>query len=680
MMQWLPAIVIFVYLAVVLYIGVFAFRRGKTTGEDFFLASRSIGSIFFFLSLFATNMTAFAILGSSGMSYKIGIGVFGMMATSSALVIPLTLFFIGTRLWAVGKRFGHVTQVSFFRDRYDCSFIGTIIFLVTAAMLVPYLIISIDGGGTILQSLTNGKISYPIGGAIVALIVMATVFFGGMRGAVWVNVLQTILFIAFGIVAFWWIDRHMPGGFHGTVDSMAKSKLNAPLPHSTTPPSPFARPITLLTRERIPWQVFLSFMLIPLSSIMFPHMSMMCFTAKKVTAFKKTVVLYPLCIMAIWLPCVYLGALGQNVPKAQGRNNSVKEEVSAKSELLKVWLETGGKTAEPGKRAEPFLIGLNSALNEADAGARAVPAKLARNDPAAKAEEAAAATLSMQIESLLADVRSEKFVPDEKLDTMANARAKESVADEKFTTMSAVKRLNAMKSPTVQAAWSKVASYNSDFVLLEMLKEYVPEFLAGLLAAGIISAVMGSDCHQILGLSTMFTKDIFNFYAGRKGLSDRTVVNMGRSFIIIINGIAYIIALGRPPIFDLAVTYAFSGFAALAPMMVAALFWKRSTKWGLLACTLWVGACVAFMVYGEGLHHYKPGQVILHIGSFHILFMTEIGKLSFIGFSMVAPMTIGSILLVWLVSLITPPPSQATIDRYFSKGTRNAGTLAPGAV
>src|SRR5580658_7854152 len=127
MQDWLPIIVIAVYLAIVLYIGIFAFRKGKETGEDFFLASRSVGSIVFFLSLFATNMTAFAIIGSSGMSYRTGIGVFGMMATSSALVIPLTLFFIGTRLWAVGKRFGHMTQVSYFRDRYDCSFIGTII-------------------------------------------------------------------------------------------------------------------------------------------------------------------------------------------------------------------------------------------------------------------------------------------------------------------------------------------------------------------------------------------------------------------------------------------------------------------------------------------------------------------------------------------------------------------------
>ena len=73
-------------------------------------------------------MTAFAILGSSGQAYRRGIGIYGMMASSSCLVIPLTIFFIGTRLWALGKKFGHQTQVSFFRDRWECNHIGTAIF------------------------------------------------------------------------------------------------------------------------------------------------------------------------------------------------------------------------------------------------------------------------------------------------------------------------------------------------------------------------------------------------------------------------------------------------------------------------------------------------------------------------------------------------------------------------
>src|SRR5207253_11197546 len=131
----IPAIVVFIYLAIVAYIGGAAFRRSKENTEDFFLASRTIGPMVFFLSIFASNMTSFAILGSSGLAYRRGIGVYGLMASSSGFIIPLTLLVIGTRLWGLGKRFGHMTQVSYFRDRWDCSAIGTFIFALTAAML-----------------------------------------------------------------------------------------------------------------------------------------------------------------------------------------------------------------------------------------------------------------------------------------------------------------------------------------------------------------------------------------------------------------------------------------------------------------------------------------------------------------------------------------------------------------
>src|SRR4028119_1767401 len=164
------AFIVFAYLAIVLYIGIFAFRKSKSSSEDFFLANRSLGPAVFLLSLFGTNMTAVAILGSSGIAYRNGIGVFGLMAPSSAIVIPLTIFFIGTRLWALGKRFGHMTQVQYLRDRWECGGIGTYIFALTAAMLVPYIIIGVMGGGQTLEaiSMVDGKawVRYEIGGAV----------------------------------------------------------------------------------------------------------------------------------------------------------------------------------------------------------------------------------------------------------------------------------------------------------------------------------------------------------------------------------------------------------------------------------------------------------------------------------------------------------------------------------
>ena len=560
----IPVIVIFVYLAIIAFIGSIAFRQGKDNTEDFFLANRSIGSMVFFLSLFATNMTAFAILGSSGQAYRQGIGIFGMMASSSCLVIPLTIFFIGTRLWALGKKFGHQTQVSFFRDRWECNHIGTVIFALSAAMLVPYMIISIMGGGTVLSEISsqNGHplIPYTAGCAIVAVVVTLNVFFGGMRGTVWVNIFQTILFVCFGVVAVIAISHALPKTFAEYMSSLAND--------------PKTR--ALVTRERIPMQTFWSYTLIPLSSIMFPHMAIMCFSARRMSAFKRTVIAYPIAIMITWLPCVFLGVLG---------------------------------AAALGKISDP------------------------------------------------------------------------------------------------------------DGVLLRLLDAYAPVWLAGILGAGIISAVMGSDAHQVLALSTMFTKDIFVHYGGHEKFGERRSVHFARGFIVVVTIIAYLVALAlkdKQGIFEIAVRYAFSGFAAMAPVMVAALYWKRSTKWGALAATIFV----AFSLIATGFLQGKPAppplavakastnnlaaaalsgtatslattnapvakppsaapiaakpkeDIIWKIGggadAIKILSRAPNGDVRFLnGYMTVFPMVLGSILCVILFSLDTPPPSRATVSKYF---------------
>src|SRR3989337_2969698 len=203
----------------VIYIGLFAFRRRGTSqnAEEYFLASRSLGPAVFLLSLFGTNMTAFAILGSSGHAFNNGIVTFGLMASSSGMIIPLTIFLMGTRLWALGKKHGFMTPVQLFRDRWQCSHIGTVIFAVQATLLVPYIVIGVMGGGTTLSTVSGGVVPYWLGGAVVALVVMSYVFFGGMRGTAWVNTLQTLMFLTFGTIAFAVIARNM-GGLGRTVE------------------------------------------------------------------------------------------------------------------------------------------------------------------------------------------------------------------------------------------------------------------------------------------------------------------------------------------------------------------------------------------------------------------------------------------------------------------------------
>jgi Na+/proline symporter len=117
-------------------------------------------------------------------------------------------------------------------------------------------------------------------------------------------------------------------------------------------------------------------------------------------------------------------------------------------------------------------------------------------------------------------------------------------------------------------------------------------------------------------------------------------VQTGRAFVVILTIAAYVIALRAPQsIFDLAVQYAFSGYAALSPLLVAALFWRRSTKWGALAVTLWVGAAVVYTARVPG-------------------------ALAWFGLMPVVPMTMISCALMIVVSLATRAPSARTLARY----------------
>ena len=509
-----PTLLVFGYLAVVLYIGIFAFRRSGGGAEDYFLAGRSLGPAVFLLSLFGTNMTAFTILGASGHAFANGIVTYGLMASSSALVIPLTLFFFGTRLWSLGRRHGFMTPVQMFRDRWECGHTGTVITAAQILFLIPYIVISVMGGGTAMSAISGGRVPYWAGGAIVAVVVMGYVFFGGMRGTAWVNTLQTVLFLSFGTVTILVIGWGM-GGFSKAAQGLLSEAGTAPL----------------LTRERVSPAYFLSYMFIPLSSIAFPHMSIFCLTARRLAQFKKTVILYPLCIMAVWLPSVFLGVMANRATEVP-----------------------------------------------------AIEAKL----------EARAAIPS---------------APPEQREALRK-----------------------------QAA--------GDDILLRLLDHYSPAWLAGLLGAGIMAAVMASDS-QILALSTMVTEDLFAHYGGKERFGEAAQVFTGRAVVVGVTVAAYAVALRVPgAIFDVAVQYAFTGFSALCPLLWAALYWRGSTRWGALAATLWTVACVAGI-------------------AFYTSYARPVGPLLIGGFLPVVPVTLGSLALLWGVSAMTRKPSAETLDRYF---------------
>jgi SSS family solute:Na+ symporter len=296
----IPLVVICSYLALLLLLSYFSKRLFRGTAQDYFLASHSIGPFLLLMSVFGTTMTAVALVGSTGEAYRGGISVYGMLASWSGLIHAGVFFFVGIRLWALGKRYGYVTQIQFFRDRFESDTLGLLLFPVLVGLVIPYLLIGLLGATSVVQSLTRG--AFPeqfaatgggvppwLSGLVIAGVVLCYIFFGGLRGAALANAFQTMVFMTLGFVAIWAIAAKLGG-------PVAASQKVLEM-----------RPERLVREGAVSHLQFFTYCLVPLSVGMFPHLFQHWLTARSAKTFRLTVVAHPICIMLVWVPCVIIG-------------------------------------------------------------------------------------------------------------------------------------------------------------------------------------------------------------------------------------------------------------------------------------------------------------------------------------------------------------------------------------
>jgi SSS family solute:Na+ symporter len=136
----------------------------------------------------------------------------------------------------------------------------------------------------------TGAVPYEAGMALICLVVLFYVFFGGMRATAWANTMQTLVFMVMGVIAFIVIKNGLGGAEVATQDLLASPGADR------------------ASREGLLGKVqFLTYCFIPLSVGMFPHLFQHWLTAKRASNFKLVVVAHPICILVTWLPCVLLG-------------------------------------------------------------------------------------------------------------------------------------------------------------------------------------------------------------------------------------------------------------------------------------------------------------------------------------------------------------------------------------
>ena len=339
-----------------------------------------------------------------------------------------------------------------------------------------------------LGQITDGAAPSWLGSLLVSAVVIGYVTSGGLRGTAWVNTFQTALFMLLGAVTAVLIVTKL-GGVGPALDRIEESQ-----------------PELLVRGDAIHPLRLLSYTLIPLSVGTFPHIFAHWLSAKRASTFKAPVVLYPICIVAVWIPSVLLGLFGNiDFPGLEG--------------------------------------------------------------------------------------------PE------------------------------------------------SNAVLVRMIGFYAPELLAGLLGAGVFAAIMSSLDSQSLSLGAMFTQDIVRHYRWGGDLSEDRQVRLGRLFVVAVVAAVFLVSLvAERSIFALSV-WSFTGFASLLPVVVAALYWRRSTAAGAGAAILTVIALWTwFFVRGIGDADYSVGGT---------------------GIMPVAVVFAGSTLAMIVGSLLSRPPAAERVAPFF---------------
>jgi len=261
------------------------------------------------MSVFGTTMTAFALVGSTGKAFERGVGTYGLMASSSGLIHAACFFLIGIKLWSFGKKYGYVTQIQFFRDRFGSKRFGYLLFPILVVLVIPYLLIGVIGAGKTLLGITGPKGQKPgmfpelfesyggavppwLTGIVICLVVLCYIFAGGSRAAAWANTFQTLVFMSMGLLAFYLISDRLGG-------------LSAAIKQAD--PAHLVRSVSGGGEVGVPPLMFFTYMFIPLSVGMFPHLFQHWLTARSAKSFRLTVVAHPICIMIVWVPCVLVG-------------------------------------------------------------------------------------------------------------------------------------------------------------------------------------------------------------------------------------------------------------------------------------------------------------------------------------------------------------------------------------
>jgi len=193
----------------------------------------------------------------------------------------------------------------------------------------------------------------------------------------------------------------------------------------------------------------------------------------------------------------------------------------------------------------------------------------------------------------------------------------------------------------------------SETIIVEfssLLSRYgvIAALLAGVVLAGILASTMSTSDSQLLAAASSFSQNLLVDCFHLK-MSEKKKVLMARLTVVIISAISMVIARNPDNSVFKIVSFAWAGFgASFGPVMLFALFWKRTTKWGALAGMISGGSMIFIWKY-----------LIRPLGGIWNIYE-------------LLPAFLVSCACILLFSLLTEAPSEEIIKEFEGAGTYNA--------
>lgn len=316
----LVALVVSVYLAATLAVGLLAGRRASKSVQGYVAGDRGFGLVVMYFITGASVFSAFAFLGGPGWAYSRGAAAFYILSYGVLGMAPW--YAMGPKVAALGRQFGFVTQAQLLTGRFPSRGLSALMAALTLAAFVPYVTIQIRGAGIVMEAVTGGRVPLWAGAAAAYGVVMVYVLASGVSAVGWTNAFQGVFMLAIA----WTLGLYLPTKLYGGVGPMFEQILSA-RPELLSFPG--------LDSAGAPWTWGAYSTAILVSAIgftMLPHLFMKAFTAKDDRTIRRTVILFPT-FQLFLIPVFLIGFAGVLFPEAPPSADTVLPFLVVRTEL-----------------------------------------------------------------------------------------------------------------------------------------------------------------------------------------------------------------------------------------------------------------------------------------------------------------------------------------------------------